>query len=50
MIGEFNVKTITKQDKNIIITITYNNKPSNDAIRDYAQKLKQIVDSKMIAS
>jgi hypothetical protein len=49
MIGELSVKTITKQDKNITITITYNNKPSNDAIRHYAQKLKQIVDGKMIA-
>jgi hypothetical protein len=49
MIGGFNLKTITKQDKNITITITYNNNPSNDAIKDYAHKLKQIVDSKMIA-
>lgn len=49
MIGEVNLKTITKQDKNITITITYNNTPSNDAVRDYAKKLKQIVDSKMIA-
>jgi hypothetical protein len=50
MIGEFDLKTITKQDKNITITITYNNKPSKDAIRNYANKLKQIIDSKMIAS
>ena len=49
MIGEFNLKTITKQDKNITITITYTNKPSDDAIRDYAKKLKQIVDGKLIA-
>jgi hypothetical protein len=50
MIGELNLKTIIKQDKNITITITYNNTPSKDAIHDYAKKLKQIVDSKMIAS
>ena len=43
------LKTITKQDKKLTITITYNNKPSDDAIRDYAKKLKQLVDSKMIA-
>jgi hypothetical protein len=49
MIGGLNLKTITKQDKNITITITYNNKPSDNAVRNYAQKLKQIVDSKMIA-
>ena len=49
MIGELNLKTITKQDKNITITITYNNNPSNEAIKHYAQKLKQIVDGKMIA-
>ena len=44
------MKTITKQDKNITITITYNNTPSQEAIRQYAQKLKQTIDSKMIAS
>ena len=49
MIGDFNLKTTTKKDKNITITITYNNNPSDEAIRDYAKKLKQIVDSKMIA-
>jgi hypothetical protein len=49
MIGEVNLKTITKQDKNITITITYNNKPSNEAVRDYAQKLKRIIDGKLIA-
>ena len=43
------MKTTTKQDKNITITITYNNAPSNHAVKQYAQKLKQIVDSKMIA-
>jgi hypothetical protein len=43
------LKTATKQDKKITITITYNNSPSDNAIKDYAQKLKQIVDSKMIA-
>lgn len=49
MIGDFNLRTVIKQDKNITITITYNNKPSNDAIRDYAQKLKRIIDGKLIA-
>lgn len=49
MIGDLNLKTITKQDKKLTITITYGHEPSNDAIRNYAQKLKQIVDSKMPA-
>jgi hypothetical protein len=49
MIGVDIMKTIVKQDKKITITITYNNSPSDNAIKDYAQKLKQIVDSKMIA-
>lgn len=44
------MKTITKQDKNITITIAYNNTPSQEAIRQYAKKLKQTIDSKMIAS
>ena len=44
------MKTIVKQDKNIIITITYNNTPSQEAIQQYARKLKNIIDSKMIAS
>jgi hypothetical protein len=42
------MKTITKQDGKITITITYNNKPSEDAIRNYAHKLKKTIDSKMI--
>jgi hypothetical protein len=50
MIGELNLKTINKQDKNITITITYNSQPSDEAIKNYAKKLKQIVDSKMNAS
>ena len=49
MIGDLILKTITKQDKKLTITITYNNSPSDNAIKDYANKLKQIVDSKMIA-
>ena len=49
MIGELNLKTIIKQDKNITITITYNNNPSSEAIKHYAQKLKQTVDGKLIA-
>ena len=43
------MKTTTKQDKKLTITITYNN-PSDDAIKQYAQTLKKIIDSKMIAS
>ena len=49
MIGDLSLKTITKQDKKLTITITYSNSPSDNAIKDYANKLKQIVDSKMIA-
>ena len=44
------MKTITKQDKKITITITYNNHPSPDAIHNYAEKLKKTIDSKMPAS
>jgi hypothetical protein len=45
----FNLKTITKQDKKLTITITYNNEPSNDAIKTYAEKLKRTIDSKVTA-
>ena len=44
------MKTTTKQDDKLIITITYNNQPSKEAIRKYAHKLKKTIDSKMIAS
>ena len=44
------MKTIIKQDKKITITITYNNDPSQESIRQYARKLRQTIDSKMIAS
>lgn len=44
------MKTTIKQEGKITITITYNNTPSQEAIRQYAQKLKQTIDSKMIAS
>lgn len=44
------MKTITKQEGKITITITYNDEPSQVAIKQYAKKLKQIIDSKMIAS
>lgn len=44
------MKTIIKKDKNITVTITYNNTPSQKAIHQYASKLKQTIDSKMIAS
>lgn len=44
------MKTITKQDGKITITITYSNKPSDEALRQYAHKLKKTIDSKMIQS
>ena len=44
------MKTTIKQDNKITITITYNNVPSEDAIRHYAEKLKKTIDSKMTAS
>ena len=37
-----------KQDKNIKITITYDNQPSIKAILTYAYKLKKTINSKMI--
>ena len=44
------MKTIIKQDKKLTITITYNNQPSSEAIRNYAEKLKKTIDSKTLAS
>lgn len=44
------MKTITKQDKKLTITITYNSQPSDEAIKQYSQTLKKIIDSKVIAS
>ena len=44
------MKTIVKKDKQLTIIITYSNEPSNDAIKQYANKLKKIIDSKVIAS
>ena len=44
------MKTITKQDKKLTITVTYNNHPSDEAIKQYAHTLKKIIDSKVIAS
>ena len=43
-------KTITKEYKHFTITITYNNQPSKEALKQYATKLKKIIDSKVIAS
>jgi len=41
-------KTIVKHyPKNITVTITYNNEPSQDGIKTYAKKLKNIIDSKV---
>jgi hypothetical protein len=43
------MKTITKTyPNNITVTITYNNEPSAEAIKNYAQKLKKTIDSKNI--
>jgi hypothetical protein len=42
------MKTIIKQDGKIAITITYNNTPSKEAIKQYAHKLKKTIDSKVI--
>lgn len=44
------MKTTVKKDRKLTITITYNNHPSDDAIKQYAQTMKKIIDSKMIAS
>ena len=44
------MKTIVKKDKKLTITITYNNNPSDNAIQQYSQTLKKIIDSKVIAS
>ena len=50
MIGRDIMKTVIKQDKNVTITITYTNHPSQDAIKNYVEKLKKTIDSKMQAS
>ncbi len=42
------MKATTKQDGKITITITLNNTPSEDAIKQYAHKLKKTIDSKMV--
>ena len=44
------MKTIVKKDKKLTITITYTNHPSEEAIKQYAQTMKKIIDSKVIAS
>jgi hypothetical protein len=35
---------------NITVTITYNNEPSKESIKAYAEKLKKTIDSKNIQS
>lgn len=45
-VGIMDNKTIREYPNNIIVTITYNNKPSSEAIKHYACKLKEIVDNK----
>jgi hypothetical protein len=44
------MKTTTIQDNKITITITYNNHPSTEAIKQFANKLKKTIDSKNIQS
>ena len=45
------MKTVIKHyPNNIKVTITYNNEPSQEAIKNYAQKLKKTIDSKNIQS
>lgn len=44
-------KTIIKKySNNTVVVITYNNEPSLEAVKQYAQKLKQTIDSKSIQS
>jgi hypothetical protein len=50
MIGGSFMKTIIKHEKKITITIIYNNHPSQEAIHNYAEKLKKTIDIKMPAS
>lgn len=42
------MNTMIKQDKNIKITITYDNQPYIEAILAYAYKLKKTINSKII--
>lgn len=50
MIGASTMKTIVKQDGKITITITYKNEPSQTAIQNFANKLKNTIDIKVHAS
>ena len=43
------MKTVTKQDGKITITITYTNEPSQKAIQNFANKLKNTLDIKVPA-
>ena len=38
-------QTIKYYPNNVTVTITYNNKPTAEAIKHYALKLKEIVDN-----
>lgn len=40
------MKTVKQYPNNINVTITYNNEPSDEALKQYALKLKEIVDNK----
>lgn len=44
------MKTVIKQDDKITITITYTNEPSQKAIQNFANKLKNTIDIKVPAS
>ena len=50
MIGVFDMKTIIKKEGRYTITITYNDRPSAQAIHNYAQKIKNTIDIKVPAS
>ena len=44
------MKTTVKQDGKITVTITYTNEPSQKAIQNFANKLKNTIDIKVPAS
>ena len=42
-------KTVVKHyPKNITVTITYSNEPSQDSVKAYAKKLKNIIDREFL--
>ena len=46
MIGGIAMKITKQYPNNVVVTITYNNEPSSDALKHYAHKMKEIVDNK----